>query len=1213
MHQALDRSVDGEARGWERRLAEAVDTTQRRLDDLDSRCNVVRAALSAAEDRISETARAGEAELKETESYMRRQVADLQTMLAGKISQSDFELRAILRTSLAEQTEGLRAELAQVEQGASAERALIRGVAEDKAKELEARLLKWREDMDRQLKSAEDSAVRRQTQTVEACSQLRADLTEYNREARAYSDRLAQDTRAAIDIAVGEVREESMRRGQRHERLYADLAKETTSLEERLSSSIALLDLKASTRLTEELSLERERTREDMQRLLEEERSIRVRAETERLSSLQKRLGAHEELTTRRLDELRGRQDDAMLTHKQQIEAKLLQDRQDARHQIEEGLRELREADTNVKADLARLGERCRWIEEELPGIDERVSERLEERCDEFRQRVDAELAAFSAKLAVSLATLGAELRQGLGSMDSKLQESLSSLRADLHTVGAAGDANRDELREKLESSTFDLGERLDTLSTSLVARATSLDGRLDGLHEAIDGASDRLQEQSSQMSQALQGLKEHVEDTLRAAQEAMRSDSGQLAERLGEIQDNIHGVEEEVFRRLKELEDLQESHGLKEDGLLGGLQQQLGELASRMEAHRSSDAGALAEVKAALDMSLQEASSSFSSSLQAANEDIQATVAALEEKLLADVYEGEERRIALSNRMDDLEEDLRKEQDRAQAGEDDLKSVIQQQKEDIQTKLQESEKALTHRTHDAIDRLSTQIETLRGEQDIALHNLETQTQEAESDVRQTLQEQQVAIADKLQEFATQQDKRFGDVASDFGERIEEFRSEQKSRLEVIASQLRELQGDQQSAVGAEVARAKQAEAELMKIAEISSSEDKKLIRAVEDRCDAVAAELRRQLDEVNQSQAAHRATQEERCRQLEEQQLKQAEIGASDLQGQLEALKQQQQQALHKEEARAKVAEDELAQRMDLHSKTLESTRAEVQEQLKDIQAAQQEAAEQSVGELRSKLESLRNEQEEVATAIRAQVHAAEITHEKAHAALEAQVQNAAENGAKTSQEQVRQQSDVIDELKRRLDVAERHGGELAKETKDLRELHGHWHAEQAKFNNEVETRQDAVGDDIELLGQKLQELAVQTEASADAQELQQSIRADIAQLQERLESIDGDSQAGRSGLEDQMGALVQTAAELMGKVDRCASKEALHHLSAHLDGSLDALAVRFETERWVRESCDRVADNVANQFLRLLDEASSKMEHRMEDCEKRLAIADG
>jgi len=49
----------------------------------------------------------------------------------------------------------------------------------------------------------------------------------------------------------------------------------------------------------------------------------------------------------------------------------------------------------------------------------------------------------------------------------------------------------------------------------------------------------------------------------------------------------------------------------------------------------------------------------------------------------------------------------------------------------------------------------------------------------------------------------------------------------------------------------------------------------------------------------------------------------------------------------------------------------------------------------------------------------------------------------------------------------------------------------------------------------------------------------------------------------------------------------------------------------VRLETDRWVREGCDRVADSVTNQFLRLLDDASSKVEKRVDSCEERLSAA--
>merc|ERR1712176_978913 len=141
---------------------------------------------------------------------------------------------------------------------------------------------------------------------------------------------------------------------------------------------------------------------------------------------------------------------------------------------------------------------------------------------------------------------------------------------------------------------------------------------------------------------------------------------------------------------------------------------------------------------------------------------------------------------------------------------------------------------------------------------------------------------------------------------------------------------------------------------------------------------------------------------------------------------------------------------------------------------------------------------------------------------------------------------------------------------GELAKETQKLRDQQDTNLSEQIKVNNQVKIKQDAVGDDIELLGKKLEELAAQGEAGARAEEQQEKSASEIAQLQEQ----GTDLMAKTGGLEEQMGALVQTAAELMGRFEECAPKQAVTQLRARVDGGFDALLVRLEADRWMRES---------------------------------------
>lgn len=200
-----------------------------------------------------------------------------------------------------------------------------------------------------------------------------------------------------------------------------------------------------------------------------------------------------------------------------------------------------------------------------------------------------------------------------------------------------------------------------------------------------------------------------------------------------------------------------------------------------------------------------------------------------------------------------------------------------------------------------------------------------------------------------------------------------------------------------------------------------------------------------------------------------------------------------------------------------------------------------------------------------------------------------------------------------------------------------------------QEGLNGEVQERQKALGEDVELLGQKLKEVAALGEAGARAeglaQGLQEKVVAEVASLQEQIKAaaaeaaserlqaelemvqeatkqlqgsqtqaredhskVIADLQKRDDGLEEQMGSLVMTTAEMMGKLDGLASAEQLMQLRARVDGSLDALLLRLETSRWMREGIDRVADNVTSSFLRLLDDSSTKLSARVDSCEQKL-----
>ncbi|CAK0865821.1 unnamed protein product, partial [Prorocentrum cordatum] len=141
---------------------------------------------------------------------------------------------------------------------------------------------------------------------------------------------------AAAQVALGAVKEEAKRQGDKAERICADLRAEAAALEERSATRLRDVDVRLFAKLGEDLRLERERTQQEAKRLAEEERSARIQAQTDRDSALQARLSAHEELTTCRLDEIRAKQDDAMATQRQAQEAALLEARSVLQRQLDE-------------------------------------------------------------------------------------------------------------------------------------------------------------------------------------------------------------------------------------------------------------------------------------------------------------------------------------------------------------------------------------------------------------------------------------------------------------------------------------------------------------------------------------------------------------------------------------------------------------------------------------------------------------------------------------------------------------------------------------------------------------------------------------------------------------------------------------------------------------------------------------------------------------
>merc|ERR1740121_3572145 len=240
--------------------------------------------------------------------------------------------------------------------------------------------------------------------------------------------------------------------------------------------------------------------------------------------------------------------------------------------------------------------------------------------------------------------------------------------------------------------------------------------------------------------------------------------------------------------------------------------------------------------------------------------------------------------------------------------------------------------------------------------------------------------------------------------------------------------------------------------------------------------------------------------------------------------------------------------------------------THAELEEKLKvatqQIQDAQQEQKQIELG---------------VQTAAADKALDLDTQLKQTRSALEERMQHA-EATLKASTQQLEQHEETMEELAMRIGTCEKVGSDLVQDLKEEQEFQEQWHLERAQNDKEAEAWRSSVNE-------KLEEI--------------QGAKDELETLNSRLDSsLDAIWTAvGANDLRDELEA----------------SKAEVVQLGAKLDGSLDALFLRLETERWVREGVDKVADGVSSQFLRLLDEASQKAETRMAQCEERLTKLGG
>eukprot|EP00928_Gymnodinium_smaydae_P048252 TRINITY_DN3224_c0_g1_i1.p1 TRINITY_DN3224_c0_g1~~TRINITY_DN3224_c0_g1_i1.p1 ORF type:complete len:1847 (-),score=578.76 TRINITY_DN3224_c0_g1_i1:73-5613(-) len=1310
----VESALSADSRGHERRLAEAVDAMQRKLDEMEPHVLSAKGNASAVDERVSELVRGRDAELMEAESRLKRLVADVQAMALGKIGQCEFDLRAAMRTALAEQSERQHGELVQIEQAAADERGVLRSSLEDLVRESERKTEVLREEVERRLSNAETASTRRATQATEACAQLRADLAELHRDARGAAERAAQEAKVAAEALHGDLREDLARQASRSERACADLARDASSMEERLTAALTALDGQVSQRLTEELRLERERNREDAKRLAEEERSARLQAETERLSSLQKRLLAHEDLTTKRLGDMRTRLDDAHATTRQNLEAKVMEDRSDLQRQIEDLMREQKLAAMTTRQEVTRLdGAFDKLVSDVVASMDSLSAASAEERRA-AQERIDRELASFSAKLGVALAGASASLAQGLGGLEQRMAET--------ETRATEG---RNALRQEIQAGAASLTAAEARWGEALAASAADLDGRIalargdaekaaGGLREAMAALEAKTERNAADLAMAMEEVRRNVE-----------TDTAEAADRLSQLADDVRGVEEELLARAADVENKVESciqscadsqetfrqeletdrrHVEESRAIVEQSREQLEKVAGAVETAQqaASDAGAkvlelttrLDEVEDGLHREAGQARAAEAALQQAIEERDASQHQSLADGLAEVKAALESSSAEAQTALDTQAASLEAEKARAEAAEAEIRSLL----EDAATKAGEANAA-----HEAAQlQLRTDLETKDARAQAAETQLRDDIAAAQAVCSEALaeevkraQEAEEGLRGSIEELAKTVDSRAVETEEKLRGEIEALRSQSDAARSADSASRAEAGAELRAAVDAAASAAEDAraasETELRALIESS-------LNAAQDARAASEAELRALIESSLSAAQDARAASEAELRALIESSLSAAQDARQaaelELRGAIEAAgnaAQDARQAFEAElrtaiEAAASAAQDrvageetrakgqeealqasldklreaqeaavseagQLAQRHEEERRKLAADLAEASKAIKEDEAKlederQRHASEESASasKLQAELAELRARVDADVAELRAALdarlkelrEALEGQLGSAREGLEAQLgaaQSAATEASKGTDEEVKKALEELrsrqGETQEREQRLETSSTELATRLTALEAAGAQQEknfVEQSKFNMEIGKRQDATISDLETISGRIDELTARGEASAQVEEQQARHLVEMADLREQLATIaergDGglraelDAQAEtlqtvkkrHDGLEEQMGAIVQTAADALSKVDSCAKHEDLKSLRAHTDGALDAMLLRLETERWMHENFNGVADGITNSFLGLLDQTTEKLQARVRSCEDRL-----
>jgi len=540
-----------------------------------------------------------------------------------------------------------------------------------------------------------------------------------------------------------------------------------------------------------------------------------------------------------------------------------------------------------------------------------------------------------------------------------------------------------------------------------------------------------------------------------------------------------------------------------------------------------------LDEQEAQLATSRNEAEATLAAAKEELSANVEAATRALEDKLMVEISAEQEQRMALSQRLDELDDSLKEGEDRTRAAEVELTKRLED---------------LKKWSEGGFEEVKGLLETLRTEHDGALGAELTRATSAEAE----LEEKSKAL---------------------LTEHLETWRNEQDERTAVVTKRLQTQETETQKQL---------------------QEQDQRQQKQVDD----CKGELQKQVDDCKgelQSKLDATASQTEAATQAVEAQKLIHDDGVGELREVYEKLKATQQKLVEDEEARASAAEEVLAEKLQAQEATLAACEESLQGQLSGL------------------------EEKQLIREGKLQEHYTQL--------VEA---SQSESGKEIEKERTKADG-ALDERVRTITDQHKNDHELLRGRLEKAEgLLEYRYAEQKGINDEAYTKDKELSDRLDGLAKKDGEESAKAASSAEDSEAVAKLRGDVlaikqsgeefhtsqtktneeqAMKSEVFHKINKDRDKAAAGFEEQLGSMVQSCADVMGRVDSMAKKEDLKKLKARVEGGFSALVVQMESERWLKANVDSVADGIGQAFMSLVDQTSERASVRLQKIEEALA----